>query len=376
MSELLAYMKLWADKSGFKLPCTAQSAACVQGPQLGEDPVTPFPVTNQTASGLNAPAPSVSTASGFLSMGNTPTSPRGAAVSADGLAQTRGPVTPHLAAGFLIGSANAPLRRDHVTPSLYPGLHYERSVGCQPQSTPLHTRSGVTHSGMVSTASAVGREPAPPFSRRSASSLFPPAQSGRNLPGVYGPSGLPASLVGPSYLTPGAAAPIPAALGAPPGEESFGRENHPPQAGLVFSSSDESSGDSESDRDQSPSGSHGTRARALLLEYMPEVFQPFEVHNTRASRLFPGGRPPVGIPLSDDFKQAYSDVATASSDFRASKKAKLFARDFVFQSADMKSYFEAKAFSSDFGHVGTRLGVNFASRTYAAGERLTRDLEG
>ena len=32
MSELLAFMKLWADKSGFKLPCTAQSFL----PPLGE----------------------------------------------------------------------------------------------------------------------------------------------------------------------------------------------------------------------------------------------------------------------------------------------------------------------------------------------------
>ena len=83
-----------------------------------------------------------------------------------------------------------------------------------------------------------------------------------------------------------------------------------------------------------------------------------------------------GIPLSDDFKDAYTAIADQSSlPGVASGRKRPFAKEFTFQASDSVGFFHPKKLSPDIGHVGTRLGFNFRSKNYLAKDKQARDFE-
>lgn len=73
-------------------------------------------------------------------------------------------------------------------------------------------------------------------------------------------------------------------------------------------------------------------AEALLTKYLPGTFTPTQSEGAQASGYFRLDTPSKGIPLTDDFKTAYKNVAAETS-------PKSVRKDFALRSPDTLGFF-------------------------------------
>ena len=176
--------------------------------------------------------------------------------------------------------------------------------------------------------------------------------------------------------------PAPAALGAPPGEETYGMTaqfaappyTHPLPPPTEISTDDTSNSatpwsvsDTDIDRasvysstatsvpdtEAHPNLGHiSDEAEALLLRYLPEFYTvdtDNQATESRSSLLFRGRpEPDSGIPLTPDFRREYERLGKQT---RALRKPPLKS-SFRFQPADFAKYFDTEKFSPELMAFG------------------------
>ena len=176
----------------------------------------------------------------------------------------------------------------------------------------------------------------------------------------------------------------PAALGAPPGEESFPPHAPVPMQGLHTETDDSTSvagsewssslGRSRGDSDilsissgapsvleqEAPPGLRrlGDEAEALLLRYLGEFYSvPTETPESQAqpSMLFrSGAEPDTGIPLTPDFKREYERIAKEAP---PRGTAPALTRAFLFQEEDTSRFLASEKLSPELLALGEHMGI-------------------
>ena len=191
----------------------------------------------------------------------------------------------------------------------------------------------------------------------------------------------------PHRTTPSSRAP--AALGAPPGEESFPPQAPVPRPGLMQglqSDTDDSSSVAGSEWSSSLGRSHGDsdilsvtsgapsvleqeappglrrlgeEAEALLLRYLGEFYSvATETPESQAqpSMLFrSGAEPDTGIPLTPDFKREYERIAKEGP---PRGTAPFLSRAFLFREEDTARFLASEKLSPELLALGEHMGMN------------------
>ena len=174
----------------------------------------------------------------------------------------------------------------------------------------------------------------------------------------------------------------PAALGAPPGEETYQARTTPLYVDPPFevmASPDRAWDDTESvscpstsSRAPSPTPTEaqdpptlqrmGTEAHTLLHKYLPDIYKQAGQEESRASLLFRQQAPPTGIPLTADFKGEFDRIAGQPPQ----KSGTALGKAFTFQAEDFQSFFLAEKLSPDTLAVGERVASRnpLRSRTF------------
>ena len=176
----------------------------------------------------------------------------------------------------------------------------------------------------------------------------------------------------------------PAALGAPPGEETFPMQTPAPSLPLPAGASDTASSggsawtsitgrtpmhsdttsvvSSASTREQEGPPrlrQLGEEAEALLLRYLPEFYSVKEDEpqpKAHPSLLFRTGEEAVGgIPLTPDFKKEFERI---SKEFPPKGKAPLLRRAFTFREEDSAKYLDPEKLSPEVVALGEHLGTH------------------
>ena len=149
----------------------------------------------------------------------------------------------------------------------------------------------------------------------------------------------------------------PAALGAPPGEETVVDPwSYPvgPPSGAESVSQVSISSETSSVTGSAESQSHsqlGVEAKALLEKYLPEVYSPVPVVEAPSSLLFRQQSSDVGIPLTADFRDEYDRIGLSPR----TRKPLVRGRQFRFTDEVGSDFFKAKKFSPEILGVGQRL---------------------
>ena len=167
--------------------------------------------------------------------------------------------------------------------------------------------------------------------------------------------------------------PPPAALGAPPGEETYPvpdpdtgyleADTESSMSGSVFTAA----GDVESDG-QYPRA--GETAQALLRKYLPQIYGPAQAADGQpdptASLLFKGRvDPPSGIPLTADFQQEYARLSREAKDHTPSG----LRRNYRFLTDDYEKFFVPETISPEFHRVADKKSRGNPFRTKSYKER-------
>ena len=294
-----------------------------------------------------------------------------------GTPRTQGPLGP--------GSAGAP--RMDIRPDAR-AQGNKRGAGPLPLSPPTKRKKrsgkrGRSTRDIPSESNLMGMLQA--FAAHQGWDLRPPgsvqASSSESEEGMSGPSE-PIPLSHPAQVVQdGSRAPPPAALGAPPGEESLfppsiptiGPQIGPPSDGESISESVSgftvrSSSPTPSESDSHPLRRMGLEAQVLLQKYLPDRYKqagPDEVHT---SLLFRQQAPSSGIPLTRDFQSEFDRVANVPS--RHSRHT--VGKSFAFQEQDYQAFFKAESLSPDTLAVGERLAPKNPLRSRAFKEEDAR----
>ena len=164
----------------------------------------------------------------------------------------------------------------------------------------------------------------------------------------------------------------PAALGAPPGEESFPWDDPPPQAAEQGFSDEEPFSDSQADLAPQPTANPAREARLLLQRYLPHSYPSTEAMDEEEESLIFARvpTPAKGIPLSRDFKAAYEMAASQASEASSRvKRPPVFGKGFNFLTEDHDAFFASKTFSPQLDRVGARIGTRFSGNQFAGIEK-------